>query len=61
MAVRINPQRCPQNHICPMIAFCPVGAIRQEGYGLPEIDSKLCIECGVCLKKCPMKAAEKGY
>ncbi len=59
MAVKINKNRCPQNHRCPMIPFCPVGAINQDGCKLPQIDDKLCIECGICIKKCPMKAVEK--
>ena len=30
----VNPAYCPQNHRCPLVAACPVGAITQEGFGL---------------------------
>jgi ferredoxin len=33
-----------------------VGAISQNNYGLPVIDETLCIECGKCIKYCPMRA-----
>jgi len=36
---------------------CPVDAIKMkadgEGFLFPEIESSKCIECGLCLKKCP--------
>ena len=36
---------------------CPQKCIRfqpdQEGFLYPSVDETLCIECGVCLKKCP--------
>ena len=36
---------------------CPQTCIRfqpdQEGFLYPSVDEALCIECGVCLKKCP--------
>jgi ferredoxin len=56
MALTINPVACPQNHRCPIINSCPVGAISQNNYGLPVIDETLCIECGKCIKYCPMRA-----
>lgn len=59
MALTIDAARCPQNHRCPMIPMCPVGAISQEGYGLPKIDAKKCIECGKCVKICGMQAVHK--
>ena len=58
MALRINPFACPQNHHCPIIQVCPVGAILQNGYGLPLIDETKCTECGKCVKYCPMRAVE---
>jgi len=58
MALKINPKACPQNHRCPMLRVCPVGAISQEGYGLPIIDEEKCLECGKCASFCPMHAVE---
>ena len=58
MAFRINPYSCPQNHRCPITRVCPVGAISQDGYGLPVIDDKQCTECGKCVKYCPMQAVQ---
>jgi len=56
MAFYISPLACPQNHHCPIMQVCPVGAISQDGNGLPVIDESECIECGKCLKYCPMSA-----
>jgi len=58
MALTISSLACPQNHRCPLIGVCPVGAISQSGYGLPVIDQTKCIECGKCVKKCPMQAVK---
>lgn len=50
----INKYKCPQNHRCPSIAVCPVGAISQkDNYYLPEIDLTKCIRCGKCVRFCP--------
>ncbi len=56
MAYSVSRIICPQNHHCPLIKVCPVGAITQEGNGLPLIDEGLCIECGLCKISCPLKA-----
>jgi ferredoxin len=56
MAYKIDKNKCPQNHRCPIITICPVGAITQDGFGLPVIDGSKCIDCGKCAKMCPMKA-----
>lgn len=56
MALIISPIACPQNHRCPLIQFCPVQAISQDGYSLPVIDEAKCIECEKCTKLCPMRA-----
>ncbi|MEI8199829.1 MAG: 4Fe-4S binding protein [Eubacteriales bacterium] len=56
MNIAINENRCPQNHRCPAINQCPVGAISQEGYGLPVIDQEKCIHCSKCVMFCPMQA-----
>jgi Fe-S-cluster-containing hydrogenase component 2 len=59
MALTVNATKCPQNHYCPMIRVCPIGAISQDKFGLPIIDEELCTECGKCTKYCPMRAVEK--
>ena len=60
MALTIDPVLCPQNHRCPLIAICPVGAISQEGFALPKIDPALCIECGKCVRHCGRQAVYKA-
>jgi len=56
MTLVISPLACPQNHPCPIINVCPVGAITQNGYGLPIIDEEKCIDCRKCGRYCPMNA-----
>jgi ferredoxin len=58
MALTINPLSYQQNHRCPVTGVCLVGAISQDGYGLPVIDETQCIECGKCIKYCPMQAVQ---
>jgi ferredoxin len=60
MALTINALACPQNHTCPMLRVCPVGAISQDGYGLPVIDETKCLVCMKCTKFCPMRAVENS-
>ena len=57
--MKINPSRCPQNHKCPAMGICSVGAITQSGVGLPKIDSAKCIDCGKCISFCPRRAIGK--
>ena len=52
----IDSARCPQNHACPAVRVCPVGALSQIGHGLPAVDEIRCIRCGKCVRFCPMKA-----
>lgn len=59
MQITVDKNRCPQNHKCPAIKVCPVGAIKQEGFALPTIDKETCIKCGKCIKYCPMKAIQE--
>ena len=59
MAFAIDKARCPQNHSCPMLPMCLVGAISQEGGGLPQIAPDPCVECGKCVKICGMRAVYK--
>lgn len=49
----------PQNHRCPLLTVCPVGAITQSGFGLPVIDPEKCIECGKCVGHCGKQAIHK--
>ena len=58
--ITIDKNRCPQNHRCPSIKVCPVGAISQEGFGLPVVSQEICVECGKCIKFCPMRAIQKS-
>lgn len=60
MAYSISALACPQNHRCPLTFMCPVGAISQNGFGLPVIDENKCIECGKCVRMCPTGAVKKG-
>lgn len=52
----VNKTRCPQNHRCPSIKVCPVGALTQTGYSAPIVDQDKCVHCGKCVKFCPMRA-----
>lgn len=56
MAITVVKSRCPQNHRCPSLRVCPVGALRQEGNGAPIVDESKCIDCGKCVRYCPMGA-----
>ena len=56
MAIVVNKNWCPQNHPCPSIRVCPVGALKQEGFNAPVVDEEKCIDCGKCVKFCPMGA-----
>lgn len=47
---------CPQNHACPAVKVCPVGALTQNGFDAPQIDHEKCIMCGRCSNLCPKKA-----
>lgn len=55
----VDKNRCPANHRCPSVRVCPVGAIIQEGTGLPRIDMSKCTQCGKCVRFCPMGAIHK--
>ncbi len=52
----IVEERCPQNHACPAVNVCPVGALTQEAHKAPVIDEAKCIKCGKCSNFCPKKA-----
>lgn len=54
--LKVNKGRCPQNHKCPSVRACPVGALTQDKYEAPKIDLKKCVKCGKCLRVCPTGA-----
>lgn len=54
--LKIVIENCPQNHKCPAIKTCPVGALSQEGFSAPKIDYSKCIKCGKCSNFCPKGA-----
>jgi len=56
MILSVNELRCPQNHPCPSVRVCPVGALSQNGYDAPIVDMEKCIKCGKCVRFCPMRA-----
>lgn len=56
MQIVVDKNICPQNHRCPSIKVCTVGAIRQTGFNAPTIDQEKCIKCEMCVMYCPMGA-----
>ncbi len=50
--IQVREEYCPQNHPCPTVSHCPVGAISQQGYGVPTIDYEKCTDCGICTRSC---------
>lgn len=48
-------QNCYNCSVCSFV--CPTNCIDMEkqesGFLIPKVDTKKCIECGLCLKKCP--------
>ncbi|HIZ56166.1 MAG TPA: 4Fe-4S binding protein [Firmicutes bacterium] len=55
-SVKINRQKCPQNHPCPSVKICPAGALSQDGFQAPDVDPEKCIGCGKCVRFCPKQA-----
>lgn len=55
-ALQVKLDRCPQNHACPSVRVCPVGALSQKGFEAPVVDLDKCIKCGKCVRFCPKKA-----
>jgi ferredoxin len=56
MQIVVDKEKCPQNHKCPAINICPVGAINQDRFEVPKINQEICIKCGNCIRFCPMGA-----
>lgn len=58
MAIKVVEMRCPQNHPCPSVRVCPVGALQQSGFAAPVVDESKCIDCGECARMCPRRALQ---
>ncbi|MCI9465373.1 MAG: 4Fe-4S binding protein [Lachnospiraceae bacterium] len=54
--LKVIVENCPQNHPCPSVKICPVGALTQEGFHAPVVDTEKCIKCGKCSSFCPKMA-----
>ena len=54
--LNIIVENCPQNHKCPAVNVCPVGALSQEDFQSPTIDYTKCISCGKCSDFCQKHA-----
>jgi len=54
--LKVYPSRCPQNHPCPAVRVCPVGALSQRGFAAPTVDYSKCIACGKCPLACHGRA-----
>lgn len=54
--LKVIINNCPQNHACPSVKICPVGALTQDGFHAPVVDESVCIKCGKCSNFCPKKA-----
>ena len=51
--IDVNVHACPQNHPCPAVRSCQLGAIIQDDiFTAPRIDEELCTDCGVCTLAC---------
>ncbi len=58
MKIIVDKKLCPQNHSCPSVKVCPVGAIKQNKFNLPTIDENKCIKCKKCVMFCPKGAIQ---
>ena len=57
MRSKIEPDnRCTGCNVC--ISSCPkdaiVSKINELGFWYPQVDSSLCVDCGICKDKCPV-------
>lgn len=56
MQIIVDEKRCPQNHPCPSVRVCPVGALKQNGFNAPTVDYEKCTKCKKCVMFSPMRA-----
>jgi Fe-S-cluster-containing hydrogenase component 2 len=56
LTLSINKNRCPENHPCPSVKVCPTDALSQQRFEAPQVNMDHCIQCGKCVKFCPMQA-----
>ena len=54
--LKVIVENCPQNHKCPAVKVCPVGALTQKDFEAPVVDHEKCINCGKCSNFCPKYA-----
>ena len=54
--LKVVLENCPQNHKCPAVKSCPVGALSQKDFKAPVVDYDKCISCGKCSNLCKNKA-----
>lgn len=54
--IEVLIKNCPQNHKCPAVRICPVGALSQTENNAPVVNLEKCIGCGKCSNFCPKKA-----
>ena len=54
--LKVIVENCPQNHKCPSVDICPVGALSQVGFSAPSVDNGKCIKCGSCKAACRFDA-----
>ena len=60
--ITVNESRCPKNHPCPVVRFCPAGAITQKNYfSAPAIDKASCADCGKCVRMCGYGAFQYSH
>jgi len=60
MSIYVEPTHCPENHPCPALRVCPVGALSQDGFAAPKVDEEKCTDCGACTSYCFLGAIREN-